>query len=97
MRGSSGMARGSGRPNVKLRSVYDPGLAAVALARPYGVYYLWDQTAEMPLLHGLTGSLPAPRLRGFRLCPRRFGLGEYKIGQDQSDNAVQEKVPWTYT
>lgn len=48
MRGSSGMARGSGRPNVKLRSVYNPGLAAVALARPYGVYYLWDQTAEMP-------------------------------------------------
>jgi hypothetical protein len=42
------MARGSGRPNVKLRSVYNPGLAAVALARPYRVYYLWDQTAEMP-------------------------------------------------
>jgi len=30
MRGSSGMARGSGRPNVKLRSVYNPGLAEVA-------------------------------------------------------------------
>ena len=42
MRGSSGMARGSGRPNVKLRSVYNPGLAAVALGHvPIGVYYLY--------------------------------------------------------